>query len=203
MNQKLLGLVGLMLLLTGCLEVSFKGTLKIDQTLKVKNTKNRMINLNPGNYTADINVSSKAVEVVVPVSRRDKQIFKLAIPKGMDLPENGQFTLTSAQSGQPFHLVADVMTEIRDTLPRRDIESCTYQRWETICTPTGPNGQVVCSQQPVTAWGRRMVVYFDRFFKRDLKAVIFENESLQTKLAISQGLNQSVQRIFLEQGTCF
>ncbi|MFN9068951.1 MAG: hypothetical protein ACK5V3_17125, partial [Bdellovibrionales bacterium] len=143
------------------------------------------------------------VEVVVPVSQREKQIFKLNVPKGMDIPENGQFSLTSAQSGQPFHLVANIKTEIRDTQPRRELESCTYQRWEVVCAPNGPNGQVTCSQQPVTAWGRRSVLYFDRFFKRDLKAELFDKAEQTVKLATSQGLNQTVQRIVLQQGTCY
>lgn len=201
-SLKLLLATGMFLSLTGCLEISFKGSLKVDQILTVKNSKNKMINLNPGSYTAEVNVSSKSVEVVVPVSRRDKQTFKLNIPKGMDLPENGEFELNPAMSGQPFHLKAKTVTTINDTAPRRDVESCTWERWETVCTPNG-TGQVTCSQRPVTVYGRKVVTYFERMYRRELQAELFDAADLTKKLATSQGLNQSSQRIYLDQGFCY
>lgn len=196
--------LGLLFLLglTGCVEMTFKGTLKVDQVLKVKNIKNRMINLNPGSYSSELQVSSKAVDVVVPVSNKEKQTFRLNIPKGMEIPDNGSFELTPAQSGQPFLLKANVKTEIREKPPRRDVESCTYERWETICTPN-QNGQMTCVQRPVTVWGRRLVTYIDRQFRRELVAELFDSEKVDVKLATNQGLNITSQRLYLEQGMCY
>lgn len=200
-SLKLFAICGL-LILTGCRELSFKGSLQVEQTLTVKNSNNKLISINPGSYSINSKVTSKKVEITIPTAQNQKQNLTLIIPKGFKIPQNGPFELTSVQSGQPFDLKAIIETKITESAPKRDFESCRAQRWESVCGPFGPSGEITCHQRPVTYWGRRSVTYIERQYIRNLTAQwIPKGTEIPAAVSISQ--NQESERIYLQQGTCF
>jgi hypothetical protein len=176
--------------------------LQVEEILTVKNTRNKLIPLSPGAYSLDIKVTAKKVEVTIPTAQNQKQNLSLSIPKGLEIPQNGPFELTSAQSGQPFDLKAMVETRITESAPQRDLENCTAQRWETVCGPFGPRGEVSCQQQPVTYWGRRSVTFIERVYARNLKAQWIP-KGTEKSVAESVSQNQEFERVYLQQGACF
>ena len=190
------------LILSGCRELSFKGSLQVGEVLTVKNTRNKLVPLNPGAYSIDFKVSAKKVEITIPTAQNQKQNITLSIPKGLEIPQNGPFELTSVQSGQPFDLKANVETRISESAPQRDLENCTAQRWENVCAPTGPRGEITCSQRPVTYWGRRSVTFIERQYTRNLKAQWIP-KGIDKAVAVSTSQNQEFERIYLQQGACY
>lgn len=191
-----------LLLLSGCRELSFKGSLQVSEVLTIKNSNNKLIPINPGSYSIDLKVGSKKVEITIPTSQNQKQNLSLSLPKGLEVPVNGSFKLTSAQSGQPFDLNASIETQISESAPKRELESCTAQRWETVCGPIGPRGEIGCQQTPVTYWGRRTVTFIERQYTRNLKTQwLQKNSNLELAESISQ--NREFERVYLQQGTCF
>ncbi|MDO9181979.1 MAG: hypothetical protein Q7U04_06205 [Bacteriovorax sp.] len=155
--MKLLGTILISaFLLVGCEKI--EGQLNITKELKLVNSNGETHSLKLGTYNADISVNnSKKLTLRLNNDANEKFVFKF----NGNIPENGNFAVSSTVSGQPVDLAGTVSTVITESALRASTESCTYQRAVQVCYPQ-PKGGVFCSVQYQTVFGTHWVRFYER-----------------------------------------
>ncbi len=187
-----MALLPLIFILVSCNDLT--GTFLVEKEFKLKNT-----------YTQDEDsiVSKDYGEVKVKPLFRGRSMrlaltrsdaYDFNIPKNA-IPENGEFQITSAQSGQDVLLSGAVKTERVRTEIENAYVDCTYLRVEKVCTPQG------CFDTSVSVYGKK---WERRYFERTnqwLNMSILSNNA-QDKLAKFSGDVSFTQKIVLSDGMC-
>lgn len=212
MLKKLLVLVSLFGL-TAC--DPFEGLLSVKQPMVVKSTEkqpgcspdnsfgcDQIVNVTipVGDYTAKLEFNSKTeIQIQIKINGK-KKTLTLDLPKKLNIPDNGPFSVSAQDLGQDFGAQGNTQTAVSDSQTYRGWDHCTYQRPEQVCYPV-PNGGVSCHTEWRTVNGQQQVEYFDRNTKQDL-AVNFVNA--QNALLSGFGGNRtSSERIYTYRGQCF
>ena len=183
------------LLLTGC-DKTFEGTFEVFFDFDA-GEKFRFV---PGNYTADLNIKSKTkMELEVKnVDNGDDVVIKFKIPKDEELPrENGHFSLTAEQVGQPFEIEGDIATQERDSQTRRDRERCTYRTRH--CWRDG-QGRRHCREE--THWGWEEVEYYIHYTDQQL-SVDLQSENTRDRAAHFAGEYHASRKIYTYRSHCW
>lgn len=213
MLKKLLVLVSLFGL-TAC--DPFEGLLSVKQPMVVKSTEKtpgcspdsdpwgctQIVNVTvpAGDYTAKLEFNSKTeIQIQMKINGK-KKTLTLDLPKKLNIPNNGPFSVSAQDLGQDFGAQGNAQTAVSDSQTYRGWDHCTYQRPEQVCYPTG-NGGVTCHTEWRTVNGQQQVEYFDRNTKQDL-SVSFVN-SQNALLSNFGGNRTSSERIYTYRGQCF
>lgn len=193
--KKLIILANL-LLLTAC--DPFEGVLSVKYPFMVKGKKSIVIPVGDQNAKLEMD-GDKQIEITTNINGKKTKI-ELNLPKKLKLPNNGTFTLSAQELGQDFSSAGNVQTSTSDSDLQTGYESCTYERRETQCYPSG-NGGVVCRDYWRTVYGRRQAEFIDRTTEQQLAVnFLHANGGL---LASYSGARHSVERLYRYQGQCW
>ncbi|MGZ3787792.1 MAG: hypothetical protein ACXVLQ_04675 [Bacteriovorax sp.] len=185
--------------LVGCERL--EGQLNISKDLKLVNSKGDTHLLKVGSYSADLRESTFGKKIILRLNNDSDEKFHFAIPSGTKIPDNGTFRLSSAQIGQKVDLSGSVRTTSSDSPIREDYESCTYNEPYTVCSPSGPYGQVICQTYMRTVYGQQWTRYFDRTTTQDVLLSIASAGSTEESAQFS-GATSWGQRVIVNQMPC-
>jgi len=210
MKSLILGLT--VLAMAGCRN-TIEGTLRVEKAFSAKSTQKlpcnpeagdpcyaeKNIQVAPGQYTAKVSVNSGS-QIEVQIKDTKTQTLMLQVPNNMTIPENGSFSVTSQQSGQPFDLNGVVTTTHQNSEVYRQRESCVVERWERECFET-PHGRQ-CSTVLRTYPGFREVefYYIDSLQVLD---IVLTSAATRSPLAHFKGDKQISQKRYAYQGQCW
>lgn len=192
--MKKIGLMAVLaMLFVGCEKID--GTLNVVESFTLKSSKNNTITVNPGSYNTELKInSSKKITLNLLDSK-----FEFTLPKGT-LPENGEFSVKSAVTGQPVDIKGVVATQVTNSPVRQTTRGCYYQMPIQVCNPT-PNGGVVCHIQYQQRYGNQWINYYDQTVDRDVTLKI--SKSKMTDIAADFfGEARFVQRIIVNESMC-
>lgn len=208
-----LSVVSSLLLLAACDPVEFAGVISVKQPMVIKSTESQ-----PGCNPSDSIRCRKVVNVSVPVGDHKgkmnlvgrkqiqlkltindkKRSLNLVLPKKLEVPDNGAFEISAADLGQDFGAQGNAATKVADSETRKDYETCTYERRETVCTPSGH--QVVCRDELRTVYGRQLVEFFDRRTDQQVSINFFSAQN--SLLANYNGQRNTAERIYSYKSIC-
>ena len=126
-----------------------------------------------------------------------KKTLNIDIPKNNIPSENGEFIISAADLGQAFSAKGGIATNRTDSQMFHGFESCTYTRYETVCTVV--NNQTVCHEIPRQVQGQQYVEYFNRTTQQNIN-VNFLNTEL---LATFNGQRNFTDRIYTFKDRCY
>lgn len=193
--KKLISLLGMGLLFTACNGI--EGQLAVNSSFKLKNAKGNVMTLEPAQYKATVDqVSSKKINL--KINGYDTK-FPIAVPKN-SIPDNGDFKVKSAVTGQPVDVAGTVKTDVVASPIRRTMQSCFYQRPVDVCMPL-PNGGVSCRVDMRTFPGTQWVDYQDRSTSKDITLNILAVNT-DTVVADFHGKANWSERVILFQSQC-
>ncbi len=141
-------------------------------------------------------VGRDQIQITMKINGR-KTYIKMALPRNLNLPENGAFEIAARDLGQSFSAKGGTATNVSDSQPFRGYEQCTYTRYEVECNVI--NNQQVCHQIPRTVYGQQYVEYFNRVTNQTIN-VNFVDTSV---LATFNGSRSSSQKIYQIKNQCF
>lgn len=211
MLKKVLILSGV-LALTAC--DPFEGIISVKQSMIIKSTEQRPgcspedspwtcnevvpVNIPAGDHSGKMEfVGRDRIDLQLKVNGKKKRLT-LDLPKPLNIPNNGSFSISAADLGQDFGAEGGAATNVTDSEMRTGYENCTYQRRETVCYPV--NNQVVCRDEWRTVYGRQYVEYFDRTTNEQINVNFVGAGGL---LAVYNGGRNSNERIYRYKAQCF
>lgn len=178
----------------GCKE-EIDGTLSVQRDIKLK-WKTGYMHLGPGNYGAEFRISSKDKAKLSLHGRDEYHSFRF--PEGTKLPERrGEIFIPSEKVNQPYDVLAQVDTHVRESNVRRDWESCYYERPYTRCDNRGR-----CWTEYRRVYGQREIEYIDVYTDRDYSIDLLEPGTKSVSATFS-GEHTSYHRRYLYQGRCY
>lgn len=171
------------------------GTLNVVDSLTLKSSKGNQITIKPGGYNTELKInSSKKITLNLLDSK-----FEFNIPKGT-LPDNGEFSLKSAVSGQSVDIKGIVKTVVTKSEIRQTHQSCTVNMPVRICYPV-PQGGQECRTEYQPRPGIQLIAYYDQRTDRDVTLNI--SKAKMTEIAADFfGQASYMQRIVVNQGMC-
>ncbi|TNF27891.1 MAG: hypothetical protein EP319_10385 [Deltaproteobacteria bacterium] len=190
MKKSLILIAGL-LIFTGCKE-KVSGRLDVAQDLQL-NRKKDTVTIKEGSYSATLGFKTKKKLTLNLKADGDAgKTFTINLPKGMVVSNrNGDFTLTPAQSGQPYTIDAHVDTVTTTSDLYDGVESCYETITRRRCSVDRQTGERVCHTDSTTVEGRRYYTYFyetdDKVFELSLlnddgaKAAYFDGSKRDTR----------------------
>ncbi len=133
--------------------------------------------------------SVKAGQHSVQIEQRNRSEISIKIGSGLkskyislntqnrEIPMNGRFVLTAAESGQPFDIDVNLKTDITDGPMMHDRNSCTVERRgyeQCYLIPGGPNSKGInrCITRIDVYYGMRDMDYFNRTTHTQLAGVL-------------------------------
>lgn len=150
--MKKIFVLGCAFFIVGCEDIG--GTLQVFKNFNAK-TDNGTEVVAAGSYKTSLDFGHK--QVVATLKQDSKEVkITFQVPKGSDIPDNGPFNITAAQSGQPFDIAGTNKTDSQDSDRRSEYVSCQYQSYQQVCNPKG------CQTIPVTRWGSQFTDYYLR-----------------------------------------
>jgi hypothetical protein len=189
-----------LLILTGCKE-NIRGKLDVAEDLQLKRKKDT-ITIKEGSYSATLGFKTKkklTLKLEADGDAGKKLTFN--IPKGMTISNrNGDFSLTPAQSGQPYTINGHVDTVTKTSDLYDGVESCYETITRRRCTRDRQTGDRVCNTDTTTVEGRR---YYTYFYETDDK--VFELSLLNqngARSAYFDGSKRSTRTIRLNSTDC-
>ena len=184
-----------MLFLAGCQDLD--GTLQVFKNFKAV-TKNGTQTIKTGTYETSLDFKHQKVVVSLKTSDGKTQ-FTIKTPEGTEIPNNGNFEVKSAESGQPFDVLGNNKTVEKRSEIYRAWESCQYQGYENVCMPP-PGG---CQTIPVTRWGQQYQEYYFRLVTHDLKINLVNGGAASDTLAQFLGHSSAKEKVITQQTSCF
>jgi hypothetical protein len=190
MKKSIVLLAGL-LIFTGCKE-KVRGKLDVAEDLQL-NRKKDIVTIKEGSYTATLGFKTKKKLTLKLKADGDAgKKFTINLPKGMVVSNrNGDFTLTPAQSGQPYTINGHVDTVTTTSDLYDGVESCYETITRRRCTRDRQTGDRVCHTDSTTVEGRRYYTYFyetdDKVFELSLlnddgaRAAYFDGSKRNTR----------------------
>ncbi len=196
---------------TSC--VSLNGNLEVKEAMQVKkkggflNLKKKMVTLEPGIYTAEVNALGDK-NFNLKLTGRDNFKIPLKTEKDISLPQyDGEFKVSGADLDQPFDVKGKLDTKINRSETREKEESCSYtvteQRCEKVCVVTNDvrKCDVVCNPVQITRYGYRFVRYHNKTTYRDLDLELL---ALGSEKALASFSGDSVETVQINEyeGIC-
>lgn len=166
--NKFFGFLTLSLFLVSCDRI--EGTLKLDEQVSLTNTKGVKKTISVDTYNADLKLKSKK-SITLRLSNDSDEKFEFKIPGGRQIPNNGSFSFTSKEVGQPVDLEGTVKTIVTRSDTFSTWETCQYTEYQTVCH-SGPNGQPICTSVPVQRTGQEFVRYYNETIEKDVLLAI-------------------------------
>ena len=206
---KKLFIVSSLLLLAAC--DPFEGVILVKQPMTVKSSEktpgcspddpwscNQIVNVAVpvGDHSAKLDfVSRDQIQLNLKINGKKMQL-NLDLPKKLNVPDNGNWEITSGDLGQDFGAQGNSATQVTDSDTYRGWESCTYQRSEVVCGPQG------CHTEYRTVYGQQQVEYFERRTNQQI-AVNFVKPAQSAILAEFTGQRNFAEKIYRYRGQCY
>lgn len=182
-----------LLLLAGCEDL--KGTLTVFKNFKAV-TKDGTQTISSGTYKTSLDFKRDRVVVALKTDSGETE-FSIKTPVGTTIPNNGNFEVKSAESGQPFDVLGNNKTVETRSETRSGYESCQYQDYQPVCGPQG------CQSVPVTRWGQQYIEYYLRTVTTDLTINLTAIGNPAGSLAKFTGHSAFNEKVILQQNRCF
>lgn len=162
----------------------------------------KSVKIPTGVLNANVLFRSKREAVLNIKVKNTTQQLVFKIPKDKPIPEtNGEFTLTSKESGQPFDLTAGLKTTVENSSQYSGYESCTVTIREQVCYVNPlPNGST-CQFVDHVYQGRQYVEYYYKTTTTVMNAALVKSTSAST-LADFNGSKSNSDKIYLRQDPC-
>lgn len=186
-------LVSTVLFLAGCEDMN--GTLTVFKNFKAL-TKNGTQTVSAGTYKTTLDFKRDRVVVALKTDSGETE-FTIKTSTNTTIPDNGNFEVKSAESGQPFDVIGNNKTVETRSETRRGYESCQYQDFQPICGPQG------CHSEPVTRWGQQYIEYYLRTVTTDLTIGLVAVGNVGSSLAKFAGHSVFNEKVILQQTRCF
>lgn len=192
MKLKIVLLSLVTLFIAGCDEM--EGELNVSKSFRV-NGRSGQEKIETGVYKTALDF--KRGRVVAEIQRPSGKVkVDFNVPDNSSLPDNGNFELRSAQTGQSVDIVGNVKTNESKSAMQSGYENCQYQDFDPVC---GQNG---CITRPVQRWGRQYAEFY--FIDTDKNIQFFMNDVGSTKHnAKFTGVSRVSQKVIVRQGQCF
>lgn len=190
MKKSLLLIAGT-LLFTGCVE-KVGGRMDVTEDLKL-NLKKDTVTIKEGTYRATLGFKTKKKLTLKLKTEGDAgKKITFDLPKGTILSSrNGDFSLSPAQTGQPYTVNGRVDTVTTTSDLYDGVETCYETITRRRCTTDRQTGERVCHTDSTSVEGRRYYTYFyetdDKVFELDLlnadgaKAAFFDGNKRNTR----------------------
>lgn len=205
---KKLFIIANLLLLAAC--DPFEGVISVKQPMNVKSSEkspgcspdsdpwgcNQIVNvvIPTGDHSAKLDfVSRDQIQLNLKVNGKKKQL-NLDLPKKLNVPDNGPFSISAADLGQDFSADGQANTMVTDSEIQRGWDQCTYQRNEVVCTPQG------CHTEWRTVYGQQQVEFFNR--NTDQKITV-NFVAAAAQLSSFNGQRVFSERIYTYRGQCY
>ena len=179
------------LFIVGCEDI--QGTLQVFKNFKA-HTKNGLQTIKSGSYDTGLEFDRDKVIVTLKIGD-NKTEFKINLPRGTEIPNNGNFEIKAAQSGQDFDVLGNNKTIEKRSQTTREWQSCQVQS-RPQCGPRGCN-------YPPPRWGQKYVEYYLRTVTQDIKIDLTAIGNIADKLAEFDGHNSFTQKVILNENQCF
>ena len=186
-------LISTVLFLAGCEDLN--GTLTVLKSFKA-NTKNGTQTISAGTYKTSLDFKRDRVVVALKTDSGETE-FTIKTQSNTTIPDNGNFEVKSAESGQPFDVLGNNKTIETRSETRRGYESCQYQDLQPVCGPQG------CHSEPVTRWGQQYIEYYLRTVTTDLAINLTAVGNVATSFAKFAGHSAFSEKVILQQTRCF
>lgn len=211
MLKKIILASSLLVLFSGC--DPFEGLLSVKQTFTVKSTEKQPgcspdnswgcdqiveVKIPVGDVSAKFEFPSKTQIVINTKINGKKRTLTLDLPKKLNIPSNGEFSIPAQDLGQSFGAAGRAETNVTDGPIRQEYENCTYQKREYVCYVV--NGQHVCREEIRTVWGRRHVEYQERNTDQKMAVNFGQGDNI---FATFNGQRAFTEKIYRYQGQCF
>ncbi len=192
----------------------FEGILKVKNTFTVVSTEKQSncgydgntygceqkvnVRIPVGDQNAKLDfVGRDQIQITTNINGR-KTYINMALPRNLNVPENGAFEISARDLGQSFSAKGGSATNVSDSQPYRGYEQCSYTRYEVECNVI--NNQQVCHEVPRTVYGQQYVEYFNRVTTKNLNVNFVDTTTL---LATFNGSRSSSQKIYQMHNQCF
>ena len=179
------------LLIVGCEDI--RGTLQVFKNFKA-HTKNGLQTIKVGAYDTGLEFDSDKVTVLLK-TESDKIEFKINVPRGTQIPNNGNFEIKAAQSGQDFDVLGNNKTVEKRSQTTQEWESCQIQSTPQ-CGPQGCNF-------PPPHFGQKYTEYYLRTVTQDMKIELSAIGNVADKVAEFDGHNSFTQKVIVNENQCF
>lgn len=181
------------LAMTGCEDIP--GVLIVTKNFNVL-VKGKSKTVTEGQH--DTSLDFKKNKVVATIKTGDSSLkVELSVPKGAQIPSNGNFELKSVQTGQPFDVLGTVQTAVTDSRRYSGMEGCQKQDYQTICDAKG------CYVVPITRQGNRHVEFFYRDTDQAMQLDMTATGEVNNKYAHFDGRVRYTEKIVTYEGACF
>jgi hypothetical protein len=195
-------LVGLCFSTLGCKKepIAIESHMAVSKAFKVEMDGSGPRLLEAGEYPATLNVNANRVKITLKDDQQHQVSFRLKLPKGLQIPTNGEIMLSPEQSGQPFETRVGITTNLTKSETRREYESCTIQETEFYCSVVGNPPQNVCQPVYRTRWGSKPVEYYMETTDRKIETTLHQNGE---EVAQMEGSRRDREAVYTFQGLCF
>ncbi|WP_127716198.1 hypothetical protein [Halobacteriovorax sp. HLS] len=202
-------LLALLLSLVSCQD--FDGTFKAKKDLVFKTKKSIFssklvkVSVPTNEYKTSIKFTS-ADKLKIDFEGIDKKI-KIKLPENLNINRyNDEFFIAGSDINQEYDFDGKIVTTSEDSDTYRERESCSYTVYETTCRRecrTNDRGRTVCrnicTDYPVTRYGRRNVEYFYRYTTTDMRMKVLEQT---TPVGLFKSIENSRNRIETYTSIC-
>lgn len=215
MMQKILRVLSLLSLmgLVGCDPV--EGDLNVKESFQIKKViepcndysanclnQDELQTLELGGYDMKMDVESQKVLSLAISKKWALYKLELKVPESKHIPSNGELSLSSQESGQPFDFKMSSQTDVSETATQQGSESCTESVQTEVCyiVPGNPPRQK-CELKWATAKGMQYVEFYYRTTQQRVSAV-FSKISSDQVLASYGGSRSDSQKIYTRKDRC-
>lgn len=157
-----------------------------------------------GEHDAKVSFVSKKLAVVSIKVKKTTHRLNFSIPSGLEIPTNGEFKISSKDSGQLADLEAGIQTLVDNSEIYGGEEACKWETQERVCRvvplPNGGWGEE-CYWRTVEHWGRQDVEYFFRTTTQKMKSNLIDPSTAE-KLAEFGGDRADTEKIYTYKGQC-
>lgn len=181
------------IVMTGCEDLP--GVLTVTKAFNAV-VKRKTKTIDVGQYKTSLDFKRNKVVAIIDTGS-EKMKIELAVPDNAQIPSNGNFELSAAQTGQPFDVLGSVQTQVNESEMRSEYESCTYQTYDTICTPSG------CHSVPVNRYGNRFIDYYVRDTNQKMDFDMTTSGDARSKLSHFAGAARYSEKIVTRESSCF
>lgn len=201
-HLKFFFLISMCLTLANCKTKDLKGSLQLDQNLALlreTSAADKKYSLNAGEYISTVQFDSQKHLLTLKVTDHLKNpTFKFKVPKEAQLAnDQGDFFLSSEQSGQPVDLKGVYTKTISQGPTVNKLEECILSEHDVICTPR-PEGSN-CFPNGNSRIGNRDVKYHLITTHNQYAVEILKDQVLAGKYNIE---SETVEKKYTYRGFC-
>lgn len=191
MKKLVLAIVTVMLFV-GCNELN--GVFDVQKNFILKTTQGDT-QVNPGSYKSALNFKKNKIAVAVKGNGGDIK-FEIKLNSNVNIPANGNFQISRAESGQSFDIQGSQTTTVTKSGMKNSFEPCSMPYNDVICTPQG------CFPQSGTRIGQKRTDYYNETTSRNIQFSLNDDSDVNGFAKFS-GQQSEVQKIVVREGMCF